>query len=117
MIKCLLSVNFTAGENKRIKISKSIMVACSFSGGSKTGLEKTADFEPINNFNQPCFEEMENLQCLNFGRRRDIHAGNWIHAFNEQIMASYSTERDLHRQRKGTSLQKCVIVYFPSRYL
>ena len=48
----------------------------------------------VNNCNQPCFEEMENPQSLDFQRRRDIDAGNWIHAFNEQLnCAPFNTEQ------------------------
>ena len=39
----------------------------------------------VDEFKQPCFEEMENLQCLDFRSIDDLNPDDWLYAFEKQI--------------------------------
>lgn len=39
----------------------------------------------VDEFKQPCFEEMENPQSLDFRSMMDVNSDDWLHAFQKQI--------------------------------
>ena len=42
----------------------------------------------VDEFKQPCFDEMENPQFLDFRSINDLHSGDWLYAFEKQINGS-----------------------------